>query len=305
MRMRQWFLSIVCMPPLTGAAAMAAEKAVPAPASANAEARMRRDITFLASDQCEGRGPGTRGIDKAADYIADQFRKAGLKPGGKDGSYFQPFTIKASVLDEPARLTLTGPQQQTIALKQGIQFWPMALGGSGSDKAPVVFAGYGITSEKANYDDYAEVEVDNRIVILMRGAPKGGDTKRNQELLKGAPFMNKLVNAEKHGAAAVLIVNDADTARDGDDLLDFTYMAFARSVAKLPVCHVRRAVLEMMLPGGADTLSRLEKDINRELKPHSLELPGWTANVSVKMHRGTIDVKNIVGVVEGAGPLAK
>src|ERR687885_2458480 len=76
----------------------------PLPA-ANAEARLRRDVTFLASDECEGRGPGTRGIDRAADYLATQFRQAGLKPGnGK--SYFQPFTIPGSVLDRPATLVL-------------------------------------------------------------------------------------------------------------------------------------------------------------------------------------------------------
>ena len=57
------------------------------------EERMKRDITFLASDECEGRGPGTKGIDKAAVYIAGQFTQAGLKPGGVKGSFFQPFTI--------------------------------------------------------------------------------------------------------------------------------------------------------------------------------------------------------------------
>src|ERR687885_1016488 len=60
----------------------------PLPA-ANAEARLRRDVTFLASDQCEGRGPTTRGIERAAEYIAEQFRTIGLKPGA-EGSYFQP-----------------------------------------------------------------------------------------------------------------------------------------------------------------------------------------------------------------------
>src|SRR5262249_40019173 len=153
---------------------------------------------------------------------------------------------------------------------------------------------YGITNDKANYDDYAAVEVDNKIVIVIRGSPKGGDTERNRELMKGAPLLNKIVDAEKHGAAAVLIVNDADTARDGDDLLDFNYTSFIRRTAKRPVCHVRRSVLEMMLPGGADILTTLETDINRELRPHSCELPGWTVSVSVKIHRGTIDVKNVV-----------
>jgi hypothetical protein len=301
MRTRRWFPILLVVPLL-----MAAEKAVPAPASVRteSEARMRRDITFLASDECEGRGPGTRGIDKAADYIVEQFKKAGLKPGGVDGSYFQPFTINASVLEDPARLALTGPQGQTIAFKQGVQFWPMALGGSGSDKAPAVFAGYGVTSDKAKYDDYADVDVADKVVILLRGAPQSGQRTRDQELLNGAPFVKKIVNAEKHGAAAVLFVNDAGTAHDGDDLLDFNYTAFGRSAGKFPVFHVRRAVLEMMLPGGADTLTRIEKDINRDMKPQSLELAGWKVDVAVRMHRGKIQVKNLVGMLEGVGPLA-
>ncbi len=301
MRTWRWFLIVLVMPLL-----MAAEKVAPAPTSERtaAEARLRRDLSFLASDECEGRGPGTRGIDKAADYIADQFKKAGLKPGGPDGSYFQPFPINANVLDEPARLILTGPQGQSITFKQGIQFWPMALGGSGSDKAPAVFAGYGISSDKARYDDYAAIDVANKVVILLRGAPQGGDKDRNRELMAGAPFVKKIANAEKHEAAAVLFVNDSDTARDGDDLLDFNYTAFTHSNGKIPVFHIRRAVLEMMLPGGADALAMLEKSIQREMKPHSRELPGWTVDVAVRMHRGKIHAKNIVGVVEGAGPLA-
>jgi hypothetical protein len=59
-------------------------------------ARMTADLTFLASDECEGRGPGTAGIDKAADHIAAAFRAAGLKGAMPDGSYFQPFTIRTS-----------------------------------------------------------------------------------------------------------------------------------------------------------------------------------------------------------------
>src|SRR5436190_15575678 len=58
--------------------------------------RMRKDIFFLASPECEGRGVDTKGIEKAADYVADAFKQAGLKPATKDGSYFQPFTFVAS-----------------------------------------------------------------------------------------------------------------------------------------------------------------------------------------------------------------
>src|SRR2546421_11821729 len=56
--------------------------------------RLKRDLTFLASDECEGRGIGTHGIDLAADYIARAFQEAGLKPAAPEGGYFQPFTIR-------------------------------------------------------------------------------------------------------------------------------------------------------------------------------------------------------------------
>ena len=61
--------------------------------AAACEARLKRDVTYLASDELEGRGVTTQGINLAADYIAAEFKKAGLKPAGKDGSYFQHFTM--------------------------------------------------------------------------------------------------------------------------------------------------------------------------------------------------------------------
>src|SRR5262245_7828020 len=115
---------------------------VPAPAAEKvaktraevAEERMLRDLTFLASDECEGRGPGTRGINKAADYIATEFKKAGLAPGGKDGSYFQPFTIPGSRLVRQPSVTLRGPLGQRITLRPGTHFHPMGIASSGAYK---------------------------------------------------------------------------------------------------------------------------------------------------------------------------
>src|SRR5438874_2151025 len=82
------------------------------------EARLKKDVTFLASDECEGRGIGTKGLDKAADYVAKQLADAGVKPAGKEGSFFQPFVInRGSELDGPAALVLEGPLGQKITLK--------------------------------------------------------------------------------------------------------------------------------------------------------------------------------------------
>src|SRR6266704_2665784 len=85
------------------------------------EARMRKDIFYLASDECEGRGVTTKGINLAADYIAGEFKKAGLQPIDKENGYFQPFSVitGGAKLDSPNTLTLTGPNGQQIELKLG------------------------------------------------------------------------------------------------------------------------------------------------------------------------------------------
>src|SRR5207247_11265231 len=96
-------------------------------------ARMRKDITYLASDECEGRGVYTEGIHKAADYIVAEFKKAGLKPGGPNGSYFQPFPISRgrSTLEGTPTLSLRGPQGQEITLKAGTDFQALSFTDSG------------------------------------------------------------------------------------------------------------------------------------------------------------------------------
>ena len=287
------------------APAFAAENAAETVAK-TAEERLKRDVTYLASDELEGRGPGTKGIEKAADYIAGEFKKAGLKPAGLDGTYFQPFPYPANVLDEPARLSLKGPKGQEIELKSGVQFNPMGFGHGGKLTAPVVFAGYGITSSEAKYDDYAGIDATDKVVIVLRNAPHPADEETARRLKASAPLSRKTANAEKHKAAAVLFVNDADTAKTGDDLLDFNYTAVRPPDCGVPVFHVLRSVLQTMLTADdAGDLGDIERGIDHDAKPHSLDLTGWTVRLEVKAHKGDVTLKNIIGELDGAGPLAK
>ena len=97
----------------------------PAPDEA-AAARMKKDLVFLAGPECEGRGVGTIGLDKAADYIATAFKAAGLKPGAKDGTYFQPFSINNyPELDGPNRLAFAGPDGKALAVESSVDFKPL------------------------------------------------------------------------------------------------------------------------------------------------------------------------------------
>ena len=278
--------------------------------AATSEARLKKDIYFLASDQCEGRGPTTKGINLAADYIADQFKKAGLEPGGVENTYFQPFTISGAVQEAPAVLTLKGPKGEEIELKEGEQFFPLAIGGKGKEAGVgVVFAGYGAAVSTLKYDDYAGIDVEDKVVIVLRDVPH----TKNKE------------SPRFHGKPAALTANynapngprrrpsststTPTSSRTGDDLLDFNYLAaLNQGNGRIPAFHLKRAVLEKMLKASDNKdLSAIEAAIDKDMKPQSVELKGWTISFELKMHRDkeAIHLKNVVGVLEGHGPLAK
>jgi Zn-dependent M28 family amino/carboxypeptidase len=286
----------------------------PAETSSPSIERMKKDLSFLASDVCEGRGPETVGINKAADYIATAFKGIGLRPALPDGSYFQNFSIPGTArLGSPNQLALEGPLGQRLELTPGKQFAVCGLTASGKASAGVVFAGYGITAkpgkddEGPEYDDYAGLDVKGKVVIVLRKTPRfsskvpfAPDAERRY-----APLVTKIANAEQHKAAALLFVNDHETAAKSDDLMPFDYAA-GGGRAEFPVLHVRRALVDQMLQTSArTTLAELETDIDRDLKPRSVELTGWSAQLCATVDRPEVKVKNILGVLDGKGPLAK
>ena len=275
------------------------------------DTRMRKDITFLASDECEGRGVATRGINLAADYIAHEFDKAGLRPGGPDHGYFQPFTMAGGVLESPNSLTLHGPTGQPTSgdrpqarLRLGDDFQPLGFSHSGKVKAALVFAGYGITT--ASFDEYLGLDVTDKIVVVIRGVPAIGERLGSaDQRSRWASFTAKLQNAEKHGAVAALFVNNQKMAQDGDAPLMFSYTAAAGSLAKMPSLHLSRAVVDGLLKASVGaSLDVLEKSIAEHARPASAALTGWTADLQVSVNRSGLPVKNVVGVLDGAGPLA-
>lgn len=292
------------------------------------ETRFRKDLAFLASDECEGRGIGTKGINKAADFISGEFKKAGLKPVTENPGYFQGFAMRGSAkLGSPNTLRLTGPKGEEIDLKLDKDFRPLGMSGSGKLTAPVVFAGYGVTAKDVplvdfrdagklagsaaawikgtSYDDFKGIDAKNKVLLMIRKAPRSGSARPPMGAMHQS-LERKLHNADQHKAAAVLIVNDLDLAGQGDRLMDFAYTAFSGSKNPLPAIHLSREQGEAMVKSGLPTtLKALEKDIDQDLNPRSAPLKGWTARIEVSVAREQVPVKNVIGVLEGAGPLAK
>lgn len=272
------------------------------------EARMRKDITFLASDECEGRGVDTQGIHKAAEYIVGEFTKAGLKPGGKNGAWYQPFKIAGSAqLQGKSSLKLKGPLGQEIELRPDFDFQVLGLSAGGKVTAPLVFAGFGITAPDAKYDDFKGLDVAGKIVVLLRYTPR----YQNKEMPfdgarrdEHAALERKQALAETNKAAAVILVNSVSKAADGDPLMAFKDLT-AATPGSIPALQLRRSVLDMIMQASLGTsLVEMEKAIDRDLTPRSMPLAGWTATLDANVKRSSIAANNVIGVLEGAGPLA-
>jgi len=182
--------------------------------------RLGEGVRYLASDELQGRGVGTEGIDKAADYIAREFAAMGLDTKAVEGGPFQKFQMTIGADEGKANeLKFIGPEVKegesakrlVLVPSRGKDFNPLALGGSGKLDAPLVFAGYGITDKEKQYDDYAGLDVKGKVVIVLRhepqqdkkpGSPHGGAPSMH------APFSRKLSNAYEHGAAGVIFCTD-------------------------------------------------------------------------------------------------
>ncbi len=194
-------------------------------ATDSSDKRLKASVTYLASDELEGRGVGTQGIDKAADFLAAEFNKLGLKTDLFDGTPFQKFKVTTGAELGPSKsnkLLLQGPPEKEGAEPKKLElalskdFTPLAMGGSGKMSGPLAFVGYGITAKDLKkdfvYDDYEGVDVKGKIVVILRKEPQ---QENKDSIFDGvapsrfAPFKEKIDNATAHGAAAVIFVNDS------------------------------------------------------------------------------------------------
>ncbi len=280
---------------------------------AGAEIRLLEDLKFLTSDACEGRGIGSKGIDLAAEYIERQFVNAGLKPGGPGGSYFQPFMVTTGLkVGAGNHLVLKGPLGQTIALEHNKHFTAWSFGGNGKVEAPVVFAGHGITSTDPKYDDYAGLDVAGKIVIVLTATPRFGHAEASlfptADTKADGPFgvRARVENALQHKAAAVLIVNSRAQARFGDLLPRPFIFARTGDPVPLPTAFLQRDLADTLLVSVKGMrLPDVEQATDADLKPRGTALSGWTCRLETDITLTRVKARNVVGVLEGSGPLAK
>lgn len=190
-----------------------------AEASIDAE-KIRAHVKFLADDLLEGRGPGLRGGDLAAKYIATQFALDGLKPGGDNGSYFQQVDFFGmTVKRDTTTFSLVPSGGNAMALRFGPDYVvnnPRHTPVVDID-APIVFVGYGVTAPEYNWDDYAGVDVKGKVVLIVVGDPPSDDPKffAGKTLTYYGRWTYKYEQAARMGAIGALIIHRTDLAAYG------------------------------------------------------------------------------------------
>ena len=275
--------------------------------------RLRQAVTWLAAPEREGRGPGTPGIDAAADWIAAQFAEIGLAAPGA-GEAFQPFAMTLDAKLGPASantLELVGPATAdggatVVPLVLGRDFTPLAAGGSGRFELPLVFAGYGITAPAEHYDDYAPLAdggvAKGAALVLLRQEPQKNDPHgafEGNQTSQHAALARKVANASEHEAGAVVFCDDS---AETDSLMPFTRAGEGSDRRTMPVLHLRRAVLDDVVTRslGRD-LATIQKGIDDTLTPASAALAGWRIRGRVAIERVETQGRNVMAVIPGRG----
>lgn len=278
-----------------GEAAEAGAAVAPTTGSAILGADLRAHLEILASDAYEGRLTTEAGGRKAAAYVAASLERSGLTPLGQDGGWFQPYVVPVPVLGEGNRLRgLRG--ESRLELEVTVDWNPVSVTASAAAEGDLVFAGFGISAPKAGRDDYADLDVKGKVVLVLRRAP-------TQELARFAALLSKVATATEKGAAGILVVNDATTVKEGgDELLAWNaHVGGAVGSAKIPFGFVTRAAAQRLLALGGADLEALEAQARQG--PAGAAVEGARVALTTAMARSTqANARNVAGFLKGRDP---
>lgn len=284
---------------------------------------LKGHIYFLAAPEMAGRDSLSKEGRIAANYIAGFFYRAGLKPSGDNGTYFQNFPMVSALLDRSnttmrARIG-SREQRREHEYLLGPDFTLPRQGGVDiAVSAPLVFAGYGVAAPEFDYDDFKGIDVAGKVVMVLTHEPQETDPSSR---FKGGFNTVHAYNwwkpevIRRHGAAGILLVQDKVVHRppripsgptNAQIRTDRPGHALTSPFWDLPFYTITRRVADELLAPSGKTVDQLQDEIDRAGAPRSMPVP----DVVIDMHRAiskreVIDTRNVIGVLEGSDPKLK
>lgn len=272
-----------------------------------------RDIMKeIASDEYEGRGPSTAGDIKARNYLANLMEEIGLEPGAEGGGWEQPFEMVSVNTLPPEGWTFEG-HGKTVSFDFYDDF--MINGDNqqsnpGVENAEVVFAGYGIQAPEYGWDDYKNIDVTGKVVLLMNNDPDWDpDLFAGETRLWYGRWDYKFLNAAKNGAAGAIIIHTIPSAGYPYQVLQTSNVG---PQMELPVGDEVRsqfksfmtedAVKELVAAAGMDLDELREAAYNSDFEAVPL---GITTSIALDVEIASVTTANILGVIPGSDPELK
>ncbi len=295
--------------------------------------RLRAHIEYLASDKLEGRRTGSPGANLAAEYIAHEFSRYGLRRSiGQDlpgmsileadspRRYMQEFPYVASVELGNNNLFFVNPGKadDTAQFKVGEDWMPLGFSSNGRLEAvSVSFVGFGITASEVNYDDYAEADVKGRIAVALSGTPDGENP--HGQFVRYEDVRWKAIAARNAGAKALIVIAHQEDFKE--DRLSRLRYDNGGADAGIPMIVVSRKVGAGLLGiDGLDVLTRAENTMATWVLSkgpaanckspcgvtHNFKFPlKYTMSLSIDVVRREVPAYNVVGVLPGSDPKLK
>jgi Tol biopolymer transport system component len=231
---------------------------------------LRKEIEWLADEKREGRMTGSPGAQETAKWLADYFRRAGLKSFAEN--YALPFQFNAGerVLVEKTRLEIsTGDAKPPAVAKLEADFRPLAFSENGEAASEVVFAGYGLVvpgEGAVRYDSYAGLDVKDKIVLIFRYVPEGVDATRRAQLNRYSGLRYKTMLARERGAKGVLVVTGPNSPNAGQLLSLSNDNTNAGS--GIVAASINGATADSLLAPSGKSLKELQTGLDQE-NPHA------------------------------------
>ncbi len=262
-------------------------------------------VKFLASDALEGRGNGTPELNKAADYIASEFKAAGLEPAGDDHTFFQKFNITTGGKTGPGNKLTVKTTSGTFDAVLSKDFLPVGVGDKSSVDGEIIFAGYGITADEYKYDDYKDIDATDKIVLVMADEP--GENDEASPFNGKQPTLyshdnSKAANAKFHSARAILIAQDPANHEDATKDLPEQGMNLEVEDLGIPAIRITRELAQRILDADHKNFLELQKQIDAKNAPQTLALKGTEAKLTLDVARTPKEIRNVLGLLPGSDP---
>lgn len=312
----RWQLGGVLL--LLGPLMVGAEQEAPQSASIRRE-DLRADLGFLASDGLAGRLTDTAENRLAAEFLRSRFERLGLRPMGRDGSYYQPFTLVVpTALGSDNLLRLRAGGAVELRLRPGQDYYPLRFSANGRARGAVVFAGFGISAPELGYDDYRDsAAVRDRLVLVLDHEPGETDPASPFDGVvssEASSALRKALTAQANGAAGLLVVSDVHNHRGPENfaggfattwperpprIRPFLLGPWVDQV-RIPAAYISRALAETLLRPSGRSLEELANASETPRAQAPVPLPGVEVDLTVSVVRESVSERNVLAALDGA-----